>query len=536
MRWFKRKTKWMLGLLVLSLLLGSTGVAWAQGPAPTGQHRPRQPVLRGQVTAIDGATLTVETARGAVTVLTNDETRFRFPGTKEASLADIQIGQQIAVRGQREENTLHARLILVVPEGAAMLRGTVGAIAEQVLTVVTAAGEVAVQTDENTRFFVPGVEEAGLNDLELEAQVAVAGFKDEDDNFIARAVKAVLKQARGMVRGEVTAVQADGFTLDTQRGELSVQVDDQTRFRLPGVEDPGLTCPGGQCQGNDLSVGDKVVVGGARNEYGSLLARIVGIIPERPQRGWLVGQVTAVEGDTLTLTLPSGEEKSLLTDENTQFLVPGLNEATIADLNVGDTIGAQGQQPANEDEMPYAAVVAVLRDSEGRQVALWGELTAINGTTLTVKTKSGEEVQLLTDENTQFLIPGVGEASLDDLSVGDTVGAQVVEQEDGTLYASAVGSERGRSRPRQGAVRGEISASEGNTLILTTPKGEVTVLTDENTRFYLPGVEDASTDDLEIGQKIGAVGRWNEDGSLQARLVGTRTRRSNSPVSAPQLP
>jgi hypothetical protein len=93
-------------------------------------------------------------------------------------------------------------------------------------------------------------------------------------------------------------------------------------------------------------------------------------------------------------------------------------------------------------------------------------------------------------------------------------------------------------------VRGEISAIEGNTLTLTTlnpstglkASGEVTVLTDENTHFHLPGVENASIDDLEIGQKIGAVGRWNEDGMLQARIVGTRAGRPNAAPGKPQLP
>jgi hypothetical protein len=53
----------------------------------------------------------------------------------------------------------------------------------------------------------------------------------------------------------------------------------------------------------------------------------------------------------------------------------------------------------------------------------------------------------------------------------------------------------------------------------------VTVLVDDETQFYVPGVEDAGLDDIEAGVMIGARGSWTEDGSLLAtgvKVMGER--------------
>jgi hypothetical protein len=106
MSWFKRKTKWWIGLLVLSLLLLSTSVAWAGEPDPGIGGVRRRPVLRGEVTAIDGTTLSVKTPRGEVTVLTDEHTRFRLPGVEDPGVDDLEIGEIIGAAG---DSPLHRR-------------------------------------------------------------------------------------------------------------------------------------------------------------------------------------------------------------------------------------------------------------------------------------------------------------------------------------------------------------------------------------------------------------------------------------------
>lgn len=529
------KRKWMIGLLLLSLLLGSTSVAWAQetsdsSPEPADQ-RVRRPNLLGEVSAIDGNTLSVKTRRGEATVLTDEATRYRLPDAEgiEASLADVQVGSHVAIWGRvAGPGIWYARLIAVIPENAARLYGTVEAILDQAFTLLTGRGErVTILTDDETRFFVPGVEEPGLDDIEAGARVDVAGLRDEAGSLLARAIRVVVGEKRVLIRGEVSAVEADGFDLNTPRGELTVRVDGETQYRFPGVEEPGL---------DDVEVGARLAVGGSLNEDGSLQAKLVGALPERTRRGRVMGVIESIEGTILTLILQGDREISLRTDENTRFLAPGLTEASIDDLQVGDVVAAQGSRPEEENEVPYAAVVAVTRDIQGQGRAVRGELVAVEGASLTVRLPSGDEVQLLTDENTQFLMPGVEESSIEDLKVGQPLGAQVVRREDGSLYASAVGGGNPRPQGRRAALRGQIEAIAGQTITLKTPRGQVSVLVDENTRFRLPGVENPSLADLEVGQGVGVVGRWTEDGGLQAQIIGARARPAETPTGAPRLP
>ncbi len=511
----------LIGLLLLSLLLGTTSTAWAQEPvdasADMAGQKTGRPNLHGQVTAIDGNALSLKTRRGDATVLTDENTRYRLLAAKEAEagLADVEVGGHVAVWGKKAgQGVLYARLIAVMPDNAARLYGTVEAVLDQTLTLLTGEGErVTVLTDDETRFFVPGVQEAGLADVEVGARAGVAGLRDEAGDLLARAVRVTVGGKRALVRGRVTAVEADRFSLETARGELMVQVDEETQYRFPGVKEPGL---------GDVEAGAHLAVGGTLNEDGSLQARLVGALPERAQRGRVMGVLKSIEGATLTLILKGGREISLGTDENTRFLVPGLAEASLDDLQVGDSVAAQGIKPEDEGELPYAEVVAVVRDIGGQGRAVRGELVAVEGASLSVKLKSEEEIQLLTDETTQFLVPGSLTPGIEDLKLGQPLGAQVIRREDGTLYASAVGGKNPRPQGRRAALRGRIEAVEGQTLTLKTAKGPVSVLVDADTRFRLPGVEDPGLADLEVGQGIGVVGRWTEDGGLQAKIIGAR--------------
>jgi hypothetical protein len=342
--------------------------------------------------------------------------------------------------------------------------------------------------------------------------------------LIARAIKALRERKHGLVCGEVLTVEDSSLRIGTPQGELTILTDETTRFRIPGAEEPGL---------DDVPLGAKVIIAWIKNEDGTLLARIVGVLPQRPRR--IVATIAGLNETTLTLSLRSGRQIDVRTDENTRFLVPGMAEASIGDLRTGETVAVQGTPPRN-DETAYAAAVAVLRDADGGWRVLRGELTAIDGPTLRVRLRSGDEVQLLTDGNTRFLVRGADKATIADLNVGDTIGAQIVEREDGALYASAVGTGRARLRPRIGAVIGRIATIDGDSITLETRRGEINVHTDTDTVFRLRGSDVPGIDDLRAGQIIGVGGHWEEDGSLHARIVGARAPHPNPLQDEPQSP
>jgi hypothetical protein len=106
--------------------------------------------------------------------------------------------------------------------------------------------------------------------------------------------------------------------------------------------------------------------------------------------------------------------------------------------------------------------------------------------------------------------------------VGDRVGVIGYRDREGNLVARGVGKLPEKVRLR--IVRGEVTDIEGTTLKIDTSDGPVTVHTDENTRFRIPGDDDPGLDDIAVGDQIGAAGWWNDADSLQARVVGKLRR------------
>ena len=72
--------------------------------------------------------------------------------------------------------------------------------------------------------------------------------------------------------GKVAAIEGDALTVENRRGTFEVLTNDDTVFRVRGVEDPSI---------DDLHVGDVVAGIVARQDDGSLLARALVVLPGR---------------------------------------------------------------------------------------------------------------------------------------------------------------------------------------------------------------------------------------------------------------
>jgi hypothetical protein len=249
-------------------------------------------------------------------------------------------------------------------------------------------------------------------------QAPQQGATNASQNTQASLIQAALGPNWTIAAGQVTAVEAEGFQLQTPRGEWTVQVDAKTRYHFPEIEAPDL---------DDLAPESKVFVGGMKGEDGSLLAWIVGAFPERRQRGRVVtGQITAIEGATLTLALRSGRELTLLTDANTRFF------SSLDELSVDDVVAAK----------------VVRQGDDSLHARLGGQISAIEGDTFALSIRRGGEerdVTMRTDENTCFYLPGVEDAGVDDLEIGQTIGVVGARNGDGSLQARLVGARPGRS-------------------------------------------------------------------------------------------
>jgi RNase P/RNase MRP subunit p29 len=350
----KGKVKLISSLVLIGMLFTLTGAAWAAEPT-AGEG------LRGQVAVIDGNTVLVATRGGEEhRVVTDEDTGFRIPAVSEPTIADIDIGDFIGVRGERNENgDLLAEVIIVLPAEYALYRniarGEVLATEDSMLTVQTRLGEKLVITNEETRFRIPGAEEPSLEDISVGDPVLAVGWPDEKGNLLARVVAVVTgpQLQRHSLRGLVTSIEGDTLGVTTRRGEIQVETSEDTAFRIPGVEDPGI---------DDLNLRDLVVVLGTWDaEQEVFMARAVGLIPRWPSHlRFIRGEVTGIEDRTIVLNALQGE-MSVLTDGETIFRIPGVEDPGLDDLRVGDRVG---MLVARTEAGTLLAKVVVVRKGE----------------------------------------------------------------------------------------------------------------------------------------------------------------------------
>ncbi len=408
----------------------------------------------------------------------------------EGALEDVQIPQRFRARAY----------------------GAIEAIDGGTLTVSTPAGSVDFVTDANTLFFADR-ERVTLGDFAVGDVVGAVGWWEEGGGvFHAFAVAKLAEDRLFPVAGTLAEINGDTLIVETKGGRpATVHVDAETAYRIRGVEDPGL---------DDLEVGMRVIARGTLNPDGSLQAQVVGAAEAGPRQARLRGEVIAIEGNAFTVRAGK-REVVVQTDEATEFRVPGVENPTIADLEVGDKVAVGGVVEGGGTAR--ATLVIVLPDDAAR---LTGKVTDIEGTTLAVRTAGGT-VNVLTDGDTVFHVPGVEGPGLDDVEVGDRIVAGGSWESESAFHAIGVGVVGGRRAGARGTVRGRVIDIGEDNLALGTARGSLTVLVDEETRFRVPGVEDADLGDVEEGARVGVLGAWNEDGALQALVVrvgGARRR------------
>ncbi len=123
-----------------------------------------------------------------------------------------------------------------------------------------------VITDAGTVFRVPGIEEPALDNVDVGAQAIVAGTWENETTFDAVGVGVRSGRRAGqraVVRGHAIRVETESLVLGTLRGPVTVLVGDETQYRVPGVDDPGL---------DDVRTGAPVGVRGTWNVDGTLQA------------------------------------------------------------------------------------------------------------------------------------------------------------------------------------------------------------------------------------------------------------------------
>jgi uncharacterized protein DUF5666 len=150
--------------------------------------------------------------------------------------------------------------------------------------------------------------------------------------------------------------------------------------------------------------------------------------------------ISAIDGSSLSLETEDGWTRTITVTETTTITKGG---ATIAlgDLAVGDEIRFR-QERASDGTYSVTAIVVVLP-------TVVGEITAIDGSTITVTQPGGTTATIHVDSDTTYRTAD-GAGSLSDLQVGAVIVAEGTQRADGSLDADAIGSGFKDGRGRHG--------------------------------------------------------------------------------------
>lgn len=140
------------------------------------------------------------------------------------------------------------------------------------------------------------------------------------------------------------------------------------------------------------------------------------------------GQITAIEGSTLTVQTFRGESAKVAITSSTR-LTKDRNEAKLSDFKVGDRVFVAGDQ--GKDGVWTARILAQRSGGMARQkpedngkTYILGEVAKIEGTKLTIRKPDNSEQVIEVDDDTSFRNERRESVTLADIKIGDFVRGQ----------------------------------------------------------------------------------------------------------------
>ena len=205
-------------------------------------------------------------------------------------------------------------------------RITVTAISGQQLTLGTDDGWARTITVTSDTKITKGGQPATIGDVHVGDVVRFTEHRNDDGTWTITNLAVVLPQAAGTV----TAVGNDTITITGRDGtSQTIHTTSSTTYHRGSSA----------ADRSDVTVGSTIVAAGERGSDGSLTATTVTIVPAR-----VVGTVSAVNGDTLTISRPDGTTMTVHVSSTTTIAVAGVTNATISDVKPGMVVAVEGTQ------------------------------------------------------------------------------------------------------------------------------------------------------------------------------------------------
>jgi hypothetical protein len=422
------KRLWLAGAAMLVLLVGTVGVASAQGGNPDGSATGTHPVRAyGIVEAMDDAQFDLATPVRRVTIITDSSTVFRVRDGDAKGLAALEDGDTVGLTGWWEgDDVFHAFVVVeVVSDRDFPLSGELLAAREGRLEIDTRWGVAHVTVTDETVYRVPQANDPGPDDLEEGARVTVRGPLASDGTMTASAVIAQPLHSPGRWwLGKASGVGCRGLIVRTLRRRAPIRTGREPMLCVRGVDPTALE--------NVTPCGLNAVRGVAKRQ-GPPTARIVVVLPDGAAR--LTGEVVGTKGTSVVIETEGGQV-DVATDDGTSVHLPGDSDGSLGDLVPGVIIAATGLW---EDAGTFRAVDIVVRRSRqpGAPAVMKGRLITVGEAELVVGTVRGP-LTVAVSAGTRYSAPAIDDVGLSDLAAGDPVSARGTWTEDGVLDASHI--------------------------------------------------------------------------------------------------
>jgi Domain of unknown function (DUF5666) len=249
-----------------------------------------------------------------------------------------------------------------------------------------------------------------------------------------------------------------------------------------------------------------------RGDKGSRAGGAFGSITIASINGTKIGLETA-DGWTRTIDV-AGDTKVFL----------GREAGKVSDLAVGDQVRLRQKRNADGTFSVVSLTVPAARAG--------GEVTAVSGNTITIKRRDGSTATLTVNGSTVFRQGGETAAKAD-VKVGSNVTAEGRPGSSDAFTATVIKISLSR-------VGGEVTAKSADTITVKQRDGSsVVVHVDAATRYLVRGTNGAKATlaNVEVGNRLVAVGVRRADGSLDATAVGAgKARAPKAPKPAAPAP
>lgn len=438
-----------------------------------------QLAYHGVVTTITPDSVTLNRLNGTTEMFTITSNTAYTQGKNVLSAASLVVGDKVNVYASSANPTTATRIDILLAE----LAGHVTAVSGDSITILAAKGFSRAITVSATTTFTEGGQPATLADVTVGSFIVAQGLIDADLTTLDATRVAIHETGHSITyHGVVSALTTTSVTLNRNDGKTTTFTITPTTVITEGSV--SMTVP-------SLEVGDTVNV--EVNSTDATTALRIDIV-----QATLAGPVTAISGDTITVTGGQGFARQILVSTATTYTLGG-QPATLANVTVGSHIVAVGTIDVNKTTLDATSIA--IKASAGHAETIHGLVTAVSATSFTLNRSNGTSTSFAITPTTTFA-QGSTVLTAAALVTGDNADVNVNSSAPTTAISVDI---------ILATLGGRVTAIAGDTITVTTGKGFARTILVSATTTYTQGGAPASLANVTVGSFITAQGLVDPD-------------------------